>query len=213
MLLSEVANAQESEGFYGSAAVSISQLQDTEGTIANAPLPGSTIRTQNSFGTGFGGQAALGYDFGRFRLEAEVGFARDKQNDYVAIVPPTGRITADVKQDSLRGMANAYFDLGDGSIQPFVGAGMGVARVKVDFFGPRAPFPTEPPRQLIQSSDTRFAYQLIAGVAVPVGGKAAVTLQYRWFDAGTLAVLDSRNEIVTRDHGGHNVDLGVRFHF
>lgn len=213
LLMPAAANAQDSEGVYGSISATISQLQDTKGTIANAPLPGSTVRTENSFGTGIGGQAALGYDFGNFRLEGEIGFARDKQDSYVAIVPPTGKIPADVKQKSLRGMINAYADFGKGPIRPYVGAGVGLVRVKLDFFGPRAPFPTEPPRQLIKDSDTRFAYQLIGGLAVPVSERAAITLQYRWLDAGTIKPLDSRNEIVTRDHKGHNVDLGLRLNF
>lgn len=213
IISSAAANAQEDKGFYGSVSATISILQDTEGTIANAPLPGSTVRTENSFGTGFGGQAALGYDFGNIRIEGELGFTRDKQDGYVAIVPPTGNIVADAKEKSLRGMVNAYADIGNGSIQPYVGAGLGIARVKLDFFGPRAPFPTEPPRQLILDSDTRFAYQLIGGVAVPVSDAAAITLQYRWFDAGTIKLLDSRGELATRDHKGHNFDLGLRFRF
>lgn len=211
--LPATAQAQEDGGLYLAASATLATLQDTEGTIANAPVPGSTVRTENSFGSGAGGQVAVGYDFGSFRLEVEGGYARNKQDDYVAIVPPTGRMNADVKHTAFRLMVNGYYDLLDGPVRPYVGGGAGVAKVELDFFGPRAPFPTEAPRQLIKDSDRSFAYQLIAGVAVPVGGSAAVTLQYRWFDAGTIKPVDIRNEIVTRKHRGHNIDLGVRIGF
>jgi opacity protein-like surface antigen len=219
VILPAVANAQEDTkaqkpgGWYVSASATVSILNDTDGTVANAPMPGSTVRTQNPLETGFGGQIALGRAFGPVRLEGEFGYTRNKQDRYVAIVPPTGAIPADVKDDAIRGMVNGYYDFSYGRFQPYVGAGAGVARINIDFFAPRAPFPSEPPRQLIKNGETRFAYQLISGVAVPVGEKAALTLQYRWFDAGTVKTNDERGQETTRNHAGHNVDLGLRVRF
>ncbi len=212
-LSSAAAHAQDAtaaDGWYAAGSATISLLNDTAGTIANAPMPGSTVRLENTLETGFGGQLALGHRFGSFRLEAEIGYTHNTQDRYIAIVPPTGSIPADVSDDALRGMVNGYYDLSYGPAAPYVGAGIGLASVDIDFFAPRAPFPAEAPRQLIKDGDTRFAYQLIAGVAVPVSQGVALTLQYRWFDAGTVEALDVRGERITRDHAGHNVDIGIR---
>jgi OmpA-OmpF porin, OOP family len=208
------------EGWYISGSGTLSWLKDTSGTIANAPTPGNTVRTESAFKKGVGGQIAIGRAFGPYRLEGEIGYTHNKQNHYVAIVPPTGRIAADVKDDATRLMLNGYYKWPRPfqpclkcAFEPFVGAGIGVTRVSIDFFAPRAPFPTEAPRQLIKDSDTRFAYQLMAGVAVPVSDRIALTLQYRWFDAGTVSGKDARGEAFTRDHAGSHVDLGLRYHF
>lgn len=202
--------ANAADGWYVSAAATISLLNDTSGTIANAPTPGSTVRLENPLKTGYGGQFALGHSFGSFRVEGEFGYTHNTQDQYTAIVPPTGSIKADVKDDALRGMVNGYYDFSYGSITPYVGAGVGVARVDINFFAPRAPFPAEASRQLIKDGDTRFAYQLMAGIAVPLSDDVAFTVQYRWFDAGTVEARDVRGEGITRDHAGHNVDIGIR---
>ncbi len=209
-MLSATAKADDRDGWYASASATLSLLNDTGGTIANAPMPGSTVRLENPLKTGFVGQFALGHSFGSFRLEGEIGFSRNTQDHYIAIVPPTGSIPANVKDDALRGMVNGYYDLSYGPVTPYVGAGIGFASIDIDFFAPRAPFPMEAPRQLIKDGDTRFAYQLMGGIAVPVSEDLALTLQYRWFDAGTVEALDVRGERITRDHAGHNVDLGIR---
>ncbi|MES2097741.1 MAG: outer membrane beta-barrel protein [Pseudomonadota bacterium] len=208
-----MASAQDRDGWYASASGTLSVREGTDGTIANAPAPGSTVRTESDFQAGYGGQIAIGRKVGRFRFEAEFGYARDTQNSYTAIVPPTGKIAADVVETATRGMINGYVDLTRGPIQPYLGAGAGVARIHVLFVAPRAPFPTEAPRTLIDDGDTRFAYQLIGGVAFKLGPNLALTAQYRWFDAGTLSAKDVRGEAITRKHSGHNFDLGFRLSF
>lgn len=201
------------DSWYVAATGDVSFLNATGGTIANAPTPGSTVVTQNPIKTGWGGGLAVGRGFGPFRVEGEVGYTRNTQSRYVSIVPATGSITADVKDDAIRGMVNGYYDLAWGRLRPYVGAGVGAARIDIDFFAPRAPFPTEAPRQLIKNGQTRFAYQLMTGVAVPVSKRLALTAQYRWFDAGTVDTTDLRGQQTTRDHAGHNLDLGLRFKY
>lgn len=207
------AHAESDPHWYGAASVDISLLKDTNGSIANAPTPGNTVRTFSPTQTGIGGQIAVGYDFGHVRIEVEGGYTRNTDNRYVAIVPPTGNIPADVKRTAFRGMVNGYYDFGKGRVQPYVGVGIGGLSGKVDFFAPRAPFPTEAPRQLINASDARFAYQLMAGVAIPVSRRLKLTAQYRWLDAGTLRPLDARGQQTTSDYRGHHIDLGLRIGF
>jgi len=209
----QAVRADEGEGWYVSGSATLSQLKDTAGTIANAPVPGSTVRSENSFETGIGGSIAIGRDFGRFRAEVEAGYTSDSQNSYTSIAPPTGRIVANVDQTTLRGMANGYFDITDGPIQPYVGAGLGITKIDLLFIAPRAPFPTEDPRRLIDGDDTRFAYQIMGGVSARISKSLSFTLQYRWFDAGTVTIADSRGEATTRDVAGHHIDAGLRVTF
>jgi len=212
-LLAGAASAQDQDDWYISASGGLSLLEDTEQTIANAPTPGSTARNRNSFEPGVGFAAAIGRELGRFRIEAEIGYTRNTQDSYTSLAPPTGTIPADVEQTALRGMANVYFDLSQGRVRPYVGAGVGLTRIDLVFVAPRAPFPNETPRELINDGETRFAYQLIGGLAVPISRRAALTAQYRWFDAGMIEGEDLRGEAITRDHSGHNIDVGLRFSF
>ncbi|MBI1365516.1 MAG: outer membrane beta-barrel protein [Alphaproteobacteria bacterium] len=206
-------SARADDGWYSAIGGSVSLRQDADGAIVNAPAPGMTVRTKNFFEPGLGGQVALGRRFGSFRLEGEVGYTRDTQRSYEAVVPATGRIFADVTESTLRLMANAYWDFSMKGVQPYLGAGLGYASTHLDFVAPRAPFPTEQPRQLIDDRAGSFGYQVMAGIAVPVSDRVSLTAQYRWFNAGKFKGQDLRAEGATYDHAGSNVDVGLRFSF
>lgn len=207
------ASAQDVHPWYAAIGGGYSGLEDTSGTIANAPIAGSTVRLENDIKSGWGARAAVGRRFGPVRIEGELGYSHNTQDHYVAIAPPTGRIPADVSLNTTRAMVNAYYDFSRSSPRPFLGVGVGVARVDVRFVAPRAPFPTEPPRTLIDNSDTNAAYQLMAGVAFDLGERTSLVTQYRWFDAGRIEARDARNEVTTRDHAGHNLDIGLNIAF
>jgi len=212
LCLADPAHADE-RGWYVAFGASITSLEDTSGTIANAPMPGSTVRTENPFENGYAIDLAAGRRLGDFRVEVEIGYAEDTQDSYTALVPPTGEINADVTQTTLKGMINGYYDFTFRGARPYVGAGVGAAMIDLEFIAPRAPFPNEAPLRLIDDGDTRFAYQLMAGVSFPVSERVSLGIGYRWFDAGTLEVQDLRNEAVTRDHKGHALGARVSFQF
>ncbi|MGE3250858.1 MAG: OmpA family protein [Hyphomonadaceae bacterium] len=90
------------------------------------------------------------------RLEAEVAW---RQND----IEDAG--DADVQVVSL--LANAIYDFNQGGrFQPYVGAGVGVGRLEIDE---------------IDTEETGFAYQLMAGVGVPLGEQLTLDIGYRYF--------------------------------
>ncbi|HZC37312.1 MAG TPA: outer membrane beta-barrel protein [Sphingomicrobium sp.] len=209
------AQAQEPEGWYIGAAATGSFLNAPRQTVANAPMPGSTLRATNNVDTGLGWQAEFGRAFHRFRIEAEIGRTENDPHSYTVTspaslantIPQTGEFAA------MRYMANGYFDFLDGPVRPYIGAGAGIARVHVVTIAPRAPFPTEPPRTLIDDSGSHFAWQLMAGASLRVARRLALTAQYRWFDAGTIAGHDTRGQRFTEKMSGHNIDVGLRFTF
>lgn len=141
----------------------------------------------------------------------EGGYTRDDSDRYVAIVPPTGEIAAKGGHRTLRVMANAYIDLLDGPVQPYVGAGVGYARIKVKHTAARAFFPNETPIRLLDDKAGELAFQAMAGAAFRVSDTMALTAQYRWLTAGKVHFTDLGGFEHVREHSGHNIDLGIRF--
>lgn len=209
------AQAEDPEGWYVAGAATGSFLNSPRQTVANAPTPGSMLRVTNNVDTGFGWQVEFGHAFRHFRIEAEAGRTENDPHSYTVTSPSSlsGTLPQTGKFAAMRYMANGYFDFLDGPVRPYVGAGAGIAKVHVVTIGPRAPFPTEAPRRLIDDSGSGFAWQLMAGVSVPVARRLVLTAQYRWFDAGTIDGHDSRGQRFTETISGHNVDVGLRFTF
>jgi opacity protein-like surface antigen len=209
------AQAQAGEGWYIGGAATGSFLNKPHQTVANAPMPGSTLRVTNNVDAGLGWQFEFGRAFHRFRIEAEVGRTENGPHSYTVTSPSSlsGTLPQTGKFAAMRYMANGYFDFLDGPVRPYIGAGGGVARVHVVTIGPRAPFPTETPRPLIDDSGSGFAWQLMAGASLPIARRLAFTAQYRWFDAGTIDGHDARGQRFTEKMSGHNVDVGLRFTF
>ena len=75
---------------------------------------------------------------------------------------------------TVAGMLNGYYDFNrSGSFQPFVGAGIGLAQVKVDG-GPS------------DGDDTGFAYQFKVGVAHPFNDRLTGEVAYRYLGVNGL---------------------------
>jgi len=214
-LVGSAAHAQETNGWYVAGAVTGSDLNKPHQTIANAPAPGSTLQVTNDIDFGWGAQVALGRRLGALRVEAEIGRTQNSSRSYTATTPLSITLPQKGKNNVTRYMANAYYDLPQTSLPArfFVGAGLGAADVHITTFAAPARAPTAPPSMLIDASDTGFAYQLMAGLSIPINGRLALTTQYRWFDAGTAKGVDSRGEAITRDIAGHNLDVGLRLTF
>lgn len=209
------AAADLSGRWYVAAAVTGSDLNKPHQTIANAPTPGSTLQVVNDVNFAWGGAIAVGRSLGPVRVEAEFGRTLNRSDAYTAITPLSITLPQKGKNEITRYMLNAYYDLPKGSlpVQFDLGAGIGAADAHVTTFAAPARAPNIPPSELINQSQTRFAYQLMAGAALPVTDRLSLTAQYRWLDVGKVKGVDARGERMTRTLRGHNVDLGVRFSF
>lgn len=209
------AQAAEPDHWYIGATLTGSALAKPRQTIANAPAPGSTLQVVNGVDFGWGGQAEIGYRSGFFRVEAEIGHTANHSDHYSAISPIAITLPQSGENTITRYMANAYAELprGHWAVSPFIGAGIGAAHAHATTFAAPARAPNAPPSQLLDIRDTRFAYQLMGGLSVPVTKSLALTAQYRWFDGGTFRGVDSRGERATRTLHGSNIDLGLRLGF
>lgn len=209
--LASPAQAQDdADHWYLSASGSVSLLDDARMDVIGLPTPAGHVETVHKFDTGYGVQAAVGRRVGSFRIEAEAGYSDNHADHYIAIVPPTGRILQDGDQNAVRLMANAYVDFGDGPVQPFVGGGIGWTKVHLKFTAPRAPFPTEAPRRIVDTRVSAFAWQAMAGASVRLNHRLSLIAQYRWHSATDLKGADLSGFALKRDHAGHNIDLGAR---
>ena len=138
-----------------------------------------------------------GYDFGPFRLEAEVSYREaDPQDVTTSVVFPgvgtTGSFDSVGHVNALAFMVNGLIDFGaDDGVQGFVGGGAGVARVDVRNL-------IANPRYL-NDSDTGFAYQALAGVRAPLTDHIDVGLKYRFFTAPNVDLVSNTGaDIQTR---------------
>jgi opacity protein-like surface antigen len=161
----------------------IVQPQDFDLKVTtNDPL----IRSGNGFTIdmkkGIDADAILGYDFGAFRVEGELGYKKlvgdtirldnDLADDLGLVNPVIGNAD-NGRVWSL--MANGLLDFGnDDGLSGFIGAGIGRARVK--FAGDR---------------DSAFAGQIIAGVRHAITPNLDVGVKYRYFRTACLSFGDS----------------------
>ena len=133
--------------------------------------------------TGFDADLIVGYDFGFIRAEGELGWKRASIED-VAIKPAvfatTGRPAIDGRTRAVSAMANLLLDFGsDDGLQFYGGGGVGLARTDVDA---RITGPGVPLNAAIDGDDRSLAWQLIAGIRLPVSYNVDLGLKYRYFN-------------------------------
>jgi opacity protein-like surface antigen len=159
-------------------------------------------------GTGFAASAAVGHQFPfGLRLEGEIGYLYSP-------VKTDGGVDVDGSIKSFTGMFNAYFAPKFGSFRPFLGGGVGAARVNDDheWFSERllTKFEASPWR-------TAFAYQVRAGLIYDVNQWLDLSLSYRYLhiDGGHYDVGPEGAKFRV-DVGGmnnHAVELGFAVKF
>ena len=127
-----------------------------------------------------------GYDFGMFRVEGELGYKHSHLSGLrlssqlltdlssasgTTPVLTNGAIDLDTpRATALSGMINGLVDFGaDAGIGGYIGAGVGEAHVK-----------------RLTDGDTALAWQLIAGVLMPIAANVDAGIKYRYFTTGRL---------------------------
>lgn len=138
-------------------------------------------RVATDFDDGYGFGAALGARLGqrgaagRWRVEGELSFTTNdaeshRLNGGAPLAGPTGEL------ESMSVMLNALLDFGTGGrLTPYLGAGIGVAKVEASGFG------TAASPAVLDDEDTVLAYQLIAGAGYDISPNAELFAEYRWF--------------------------------
>ncbi|WP_375397129.1 OmpA family protein [uncultured Sphingomonas sp.] len=170
---------------------------------------------------GYDVDGVIGYDFGVFRIETEVGY-RSAQVDGYRSTTTTPAFTAagalvnrpagsfgniPGRNSALSFMLNGLLDFGDDDgVQGFVGGGVGAARVKASNY-------TLANRAFLDDTDTVFAYQAIAGVRAPLTKTIDVSLKYRFFSADKVKLIDVTGRQFEGRFRSHSILGGVIFNF
>jgi opacity protein-like surface antigen len=147
--------------------------------------------TRMSFDDGWGAFVAVGQQFELFRLEGEAAYRR---NDIDGV---GGTDIGGGKTEAMSGMVNAYLDFDMLQFRPFIGAGAGMARVRVD------------PDGIGSDRDNVFAYQGMIGVSFamqPVG----FDIGYRYFATEDPSFTTNLGRI-RGEYETHNLYVAIRF--
>jgi opacity protein-like surface antigen len=126
---------------------------------------------------GVDGDLIAGYDFGLFRAELEGAYKWATHDEYD---DGDSSVNADGHSRAYSLMANAMVDFGrNEGLNFYAGGGAGIAWVHQRFsiVGDSDDFSIR---------DSKFAWQLIAGVRAPVFTHFDVGLKYRYFNTGSL---------------------------
>jgi len=167
----------------------------------------------------YGNDASLfvGHDFGGFRVEGEVAYKRanlDSLQQSLAL-PGQGLSFSGSQEDvggrteALSFMLNGMLDFGeDDGVSGFIGGGAGIARVKfnnVRVFDNAAP--------ALDDSDTRFAWQVIAGVRQAITPNMDVHLKYRFFNVDDISMVAFNGSDTNARYRSHSLLGGLTFNF
>ncbi|MBY0432282.1 MAG: porin family protein, partial [Rhodospirillales bacterium] len=199
--ITTAAHAQ-TNGFYVGAEGGLNILRDADYTGNPAPRgvvgPGINGKIESDNGWGLLGQA--GYGFGQVRLEGEVGYRRNSI-DKASMNRAPGTLATDNKTEALDLMANVYYDIPTGTpFVPFLGAGLGGARVKMDLAG------------LGKDSSTVWAAQGIAGLAYNINQNLALKADYRYFTTKDPK-FDIGGSRIESEYQNHSVFVGFTYKF
>lgn len=133
-----------------------------------------------------------------FRAELELSGQRAdlKSNNNAGLgVLRTGKITSTAL------MVNGYYDYKNSTpFTPFVGAGIGGAKVKMS-------------NPLVSDADTVFAYQLRTGVAYDIDKNNSVTLGYRYFATKDATFTDNDGDKFESKYNTNAIEVGYRYNF
>ncbi len=158
--------------------------------------------------------AALGYDFGAARLEAEIGYQSNEAAEAVYLDDGDSSkedFTGDVSVTTF--MLNGYYDLKpmqSSDIEIFVTAGVGGAFYNFDDVGI-----ADEVDEIGTVNGSTWAYQLGAGLSYPVGENIRIEGRYRYFKTAEFTTNDDfagfDDEAYNLDIESHSLLVGLRY--
>ena len=176
----------------GGAGLSFPRDMDFDGTAINSSA---------DLDTGPVGVLSIGHGFmDNFRGELELGF---RTSD----VDSVGGTSASGNADSWSAMINGFYDFDTGGkLTPYVGLGLGGARIDADGISPVS-------GTRVDDSDFGFAYQGILGISYELSEQWSATADYRYFSAPDLSFGAGNGTGVDSNFDSHSVMVGLRFNF
>lgn len=163
---------------------------DFSGGVPNDPVADGVYEADLGLETGL--RLGLGYALEGLRLEGQFGYENFYLNN-VNPLPGSPLSEADTAGDlsGLVMMANLFYDFGaPGGTRPFLGAGVGFARLKADYHGFYCSIFTLQcwdGEQVVDGSDTVAVWQAAAGLSIPMrNGNSEWYVGYRYFGSADI---------------------------
>ena len=167
------------------------------------PIGAGAAQNRVTFDTGWAVHGAVGYKWAQnFRSELEVGY-RNASVGTVSGADWLGR------QSAVGLMGNLLYDVGVGTVfQPYVGGGAGIAITK--WSSVRAAG-----SPVFTDHSSKFQWQGIVGVTVPVRDQIDVYVDYRYVNSLNNSFNSAPAGSLINQHSdsSHNVFLGLRYTF
>src|SRR3954452_22525479 len=196
----------KADGFYFAVHGRASALEDADGTVNNpgAPTLDLTLKAEKGWlaCVAGGDQWPSG-----LALEGEVTY-RENRLDKVKILG--GHIDLGGDEHSWALMTNAYYNLHTGTaFTPYVGGGIGAAFLTISAKPQGAAD--------FNDSETRFAYQAIAGVSYALTERVSLGIEYRYFATTDPSYSDNPGgggtSRVDAEYKTHNVLVNLIYRF
>jgi opacity protein-like surface antigen len=223
-------------GDVGFSNQSVDRVVDTNAAAYNNVAVSQT----SSFGSAGIFDVGVGYQFNNwFRADVTAQWRGKSNFTGLDVVTGTGPLAGFVGTDSYTAtkseflfLANAYVDLGTWwCVTPFIGAGIGTARVSMANFTDTGffhipPFPSAPVTSFNyagQASQWNFAWAVHTGLAYKVTPSVTLELAYSFIDLGPglTGRTFSFDQVTNTTHApfrfndltSHDLTLGVRWNF
>ena len=188
--LASPALARDKSGYVGIEGGAI-LVEDTHFNVRDLTGAAPVVTNDGvilNYKTGLDGDIIAGYDFGAVRVEAEIGYKRAKTGDISVATSLTGLtqnvFSTDGHVSSLSAMGNVLLDFGnDSGWSGYVGGGAGAARIKYGFSAATA-------GESVSDSQSKFAWQAIAGVRKSLSNNLDLGIKYRYFNVRKLRFSD-----------------------
>ena len=181
------------KGFYVSGALGANWANDSDVSGADSG--------EIDFDVNLVGAVAVGYGYGNgLRMEGELYHRRSEADDLSG--------TALGGKATVNGfMFNVLYDFNvSRRFIPYLGLGAGLAVVHFDGISPIG-------GSSIDDEDNVFAWQAIAGVAIPIRDQLDLTFDYRYFDVPDVDLRSDAGTDVDTEYASHSVMIGLRYRF
>lgn len=189
-------SAAQAQSWYVGGSLAGTMLQDVDSRYTDEDT------VVSSFDTGYGLSGHVGAAFDGFRVEGELSWSKIDVNKMTLTGVETG---LDGDLSVLAGMVNGYYDLDTGGPwKPYLGAGIGYAKVSMDFSQKSG-------EKLVDDSDNVFAYQAMVGVGYEVSASTTIYGGYKYFATEDASIIDSSGGSSLNEFRIHKIEVGVRF--
>jgi opacity protein-like surface antigen len=194
-------------GFYAGVRAGGVWADDTQFSITGPNL------VENAYELGFTGSLFVGFEVPDLywgagaRLEAELGYGAFDVDTHTVAGTPVAAANSFGSTDALTAMANLYVDYNLGALRPFVGGGIGVARVEFDNHGVTGNL------GIMSDTENGFAWQVMAGVGVDVTQALTLEAMVRYQAISGAELVSSTGPTSTIDLASTQALLGMRYSF